>query len=488
MLSTQEAAERIKASGQEITADRVALLARNGAFPNANKDNGGKWRIAPEDVDNYLKQEKRRKSLRRWFGIGSILTLVTLLTIISVLKDGLDLVRDYILPAAGGQSSEVKGGGGLSPQSQTVADGIYISRIINPPYDESEPSKSSVWLIAHGPSTYTVDSIEIYHQPGHSMSMGSGAFPPDASYQFTFSYGSRETQQLNPYLRLSPDDKREVSFTLGLAPEGRFPSVGGYVTARIYYHTAEGDKGSLLLEEPSEEGIFFSRLLSKNVAVPRRAWEWQIIAPNGLQIGSQKNLESIKYIPLRFPSYYSYDLTSEEKTPQVANLNERELLNKAVSDAGKIPDVLSNRSNGGKVFFDFCAGLLNKECEQALLDASSADEFFPQSAYALSIRHMIQPNDTLSNHILSNMSRIKSLLVCTEKEVEHRFFVMNCENADIRRNLIAALKFHREGKWGEALLKLAEFDHDACEALEPLKNELRGDQLERVYQICNARN
>lgn len=50
MLESHEAIEFLESEGITINRDQISQLARNGAFPGANKDDRGRWQIPTEDL------------------------------------------------------------------------------------------------------------------------------------------------------------------------------------------------------------------------------------------------------------------------------------------------------------------------------------------------------------------------------------------------------------------------------------------------------
>lgn len=104
MLSTEEASMLLIADGIELTAQQVAELARNKAFPGAVKSSDGRWNIPVEDLASFIdaaqKEKKRRrtKSRRTWFTAGTIGVVITVLGLFSIVRDTLDLARDYVIP------------------------------------------------------------------------------------------------------------------------------------------------------------------------------------------------------------------------------------------------------------------------------------------------------------------------------------------------------------------------------------------------------
>lgn len=93
-LTTSEASKQLRASGLKYSPSRIAEYARAGEFPGAVKDSKNNWRIPEQDLRLFIKKQRRRK-LFRGVTLSSIATFVAILGIISVTKDGLDLVTQY---------------------------------------------------------------------------------------------------------------------------------------------------------------------------------------------------------------------------------------------------------------------------------------------------------------------------------------------------------------------------------------------------------
>lgn len=98
MFSTREASEKLTASGIKLDANKVAELARMHVFPNAIKDQDGRWQITESDIEGYISKRKRKNRSQFILTIGSIVTAITILSSISIIKDSLDLFIDHIRP------------------------------------------------------------------------------------------------------------------------------------------------------------------------------------------------------------------------------------------------------------------------------------------------------------------------------------------------------------------------------------------------------
>lgn len=97
MLSTKEVAELLESANIKLIPEQIAQLARNGTFPNASKDESGKWQIPTSDIADYIKLQKQRKT-RIWFTAGTITLAISICGLLSITKDTLDLISTYILP------------------------------------------------------------------------------------------------------------------------------------------------------------------------------------------------------------------------------------------------------------------------------------------------------------------------------------------------------------------------------------------------------
>ena len=107
ILNTKEASQKIVEAGETVLPKDVAILIRQGKLPNAKKVNG-RWQIPLEDVEAYIDKKNQKLNIHSWrITTTSIITLVTILTLISIAKDGLDLVKDYLVPLFGISSFQI---------------------------------------------------------------------------------------------------------------------------------------------------------------------------------------------------------------------------------------------------------------------------------------------------------------------------------------------------------------------------------------------
>lgn len=370
-----------------------------------------------------------------------------------------------------------------SSEAQTVLhiesseDAVYIVQLIGNPNQEGSPSITTVWMAATGGRTYIFDSVTITHHPGPSPSTFSGALAPDAEYRFTYSYGSANTYPLSPALRLSPDDQREISFTLGLAPTGHFPSVSGHVACFIHYHSSDGSKGSLVLEEPSANGVLLSRLLRKDVRVLTQRSNIQVISPFGIQKGADAagigTPGIVEYMPLHIPFIPFYELDNisqldaflrEEGFP-VEFLRSRELLNREITSQHKVAEVIAELSTGNPIFFDICAGLMDDQCQAALVGISQNDKLFDTAVVALAKRHLIDPSSFLADFLLQQRQRPNWYVPMDE--------------------VIAALTLRPVGDWFELLFILAQRNsEEALRSVYLHHEKLTEEQVTEVTHLC----
>lgn len=343
-----------------------------------------------------------------------------------------------------------------------------------------EGTKITVWLEAEGNVSYVIDSITISHQSSHLQAAGpkSGATPPDAEYIFQIIRDSTQTYALNPALVLSHEDRREVSFTLTLLSPEEGLSPFDSVESVLHYHAFDGTQGRLYLRAPPKAGLLLSRILKMDVEA-----EGFITTPKGLQRGKSENgenRETLVYEPLLFPFHdwphadrrlqdllHSNSLEKDalDLTSHITLTPERLALNRVIEEKDMLPHILDLLQVGDRLAFDLCAGMLSPECEKALfqigISGQRTDSELPgelvnikwelnygklkisnkiasSATYALSIRHMLEPSDSLADFILALPSSKSSL-------------------SDTAPIAFLALLLHRRGKWVQALTMLTAF-------------------------------
>jgi Tol biopolymer transport system component len=102
MLTTKEVSSILEVSGTKLNPNQVAELARNQAFPKAYKDDkNANWLIPVEDVIAFIHLQKHKRQ-RRWITVGAITGaitfIITILGLLSITKDTVDLLTTYVFP------------------------------------------------------------------------------------------------------------------------------------------------------------------------------------------------------------------------------------------------------------------------------------------------------------------------------------------------------------------------------------------------------
>jgi hypothetical protein len=375
------------------------------------------------------------------------------LSIIAVILGFLGYVTNLILT----NWSTIRPVGKLT-QREIAPSRIYLNRIIDPPGAEGAPTLTTVYLGSTGPQDYYVDSITITHHRGQFTSIGSGAQIPDANYSFSFAFGSSETHPLNPALRLDSAD-REVSFTLGLAPTGFFPSVGGFVTALLHYHTNDGRQGTLLVSEPNEAGQRLAGLLSRDIRVVSSVLV-ETITPDGRQRGSEVVNDSALLFqripdPEAFWSYSKHD----NRQPMIRGVEDRAALNQEILKQQKSATIADWVTQKGQLGFDLCKALITADCEASLY-GTLPDE---RAISAIAVRHLISPSDRLPEYVL-----------------DHPALQWGFE----ARELAAALSLRRSGPWLPAILQLGDREPDVFGSLNDIYDSLAAQDIQQVERSC----
>lgn len=104
---------------------------------------------------------------------------------------------------------------------------------------------------------------------------------------------------------------------------------------------------------------------------------------------------------------------------------------------------------------------------------------------SLTIRHLINPNDTLANFVISNPNRINTLLKCINTPLGNNSSRTDCTPLRIRKQIIAALIAEPVGRWHDALISLASFEDDACKALQLRIQELTQNDRKSGQKKCD---
>jgi len=129
----------------------------------------------------------------------------------------------------------------------------------------------------------------------------------------------------------------------------------------------------------------------------------------------------------------------------------------------KVEEIAGRLSEGDSLWFDICAGLIDKKCQRALIEVSSNDRLFPASMTALTIQHLIRPSGLLADFINQHVDKINNV------------------DPD---NMIIALMMQPVGDWQRALMQIAEFDEDACRVLYIHQDDLEAEQWTFVENLC----
>ena len=145
------------------------------------------------------------------------------------------------------------------------AEGLFLSRLINPPSRWDDDTVTTVWITARGPLQYVLDSIRIcdYEGPGLGPSAGV-SMGPDAEYRFGFAEGSDRVHALNPALSVGPETRDRATFNLALGRETPLYTMG---TLRIWvrYHASDDRVGTIVLNNPPADAERLARMLGGEV-------------------------------------------------------------------------------------------------------------------------------------------------------------------------------------------------------------------------------
>jgi hypothetical protein len=373
----------------------------------------------------------------------------------------------------------------------SIDDAILLTKIINPPKGE-DIQECTIWLNSRGNTTFIIDSITIEHLKGNLFSGRSGAILPDADYRFPFEYNCQKTHALKPALALSNEDPRPVSFTLSMAPSGVFSSSGGAVRANLHFHTPEGKTGTLKLIDATDATKWLPQLLQKEVEIMRDT----ILTPVGIQRGvfdteTDENLLKWQY-PITIPylgPYPGIPTKLPDPAPKIELTKDRLTLNKAIEEAGVLPQIIERARSHNPVAFDILSGLQNEAIVPFLLNLSSDPDFFKLTLHTLTIRHYVWPNEFLALFILDNRIR-------NEQFNEPKKYTTRLPGSDYPwpycdlKDSANALIVHPFGFWARALIRLASLSHsiDRAHILNLLylrRTELQDEQCSIIETICS---
>lgn len=393
--------------------------------------------------------------------------------------------------------------------------GLYLSHLVGRVGDERGPTTASVWLSAAGPETYIVDSIHITHHAGHATSVGSGAVKPDATYSFAFTSGSNETCVLNPALRLDSRDRREVWFTLALAPTGSFSTSGGWVEVWLQYHVeTRGSEGNLPVMPPPKEAVMLSKLLNRAVqigagesspvsssassafpgtpngrvpadpnchedGVNSLQFGGLRVSPEGLVQGNEEGGEALVYSELsldgQFLNYYTgaLDEPRPPNPPLTVDVS-RQRLNQAIAAGHLAPAIARQMRAGESAMFDLCAGLNDPECHAALVSLLHDSQLRDRALHAITLNEALFPDPHFPEIVVG---AFEAPGACGR-------------SSQTTQEISAVLVAHPTGKWLEALLAIAECGSGsapgALRALARYNQPLTAGDGQRITRVCRT--
>jgi hypothetical protein len=128
------------------------------------------------------------------------------------------------------------------------AEGVFLSRLINPINRESGDNVTTVWMASRGPLQYWIDSVRIRDYP--QFGLGGNpvvTVPLDAEYRFTFEEGNDVVHPLSPALSIGPETRHRVAFSIA-ATMDRFYNFG-VVLLWVQCHASDGRTGAVALVE-----------------------------------------------------------------------------------------------------------------------------------------------------------------------------------------------------------------------------------------------
>lgn len=419
--------------------------------------------------------------------------------------------------------------------ASALSPGIYLTHLVGEVGNQDRPTTASIWLAGAGPNTFIVDSVTITHHVGAAASIGTGAQRPDATYSFEFRAGSTETHILDPALRLDKADRREVWFTLGLAPSGFFGTSGGWVEAYLHYRV-EGKPiaGVLALQGIPEQALSIAKLLhreievdpsdgdalsyatasqsslmatsgntsssglttfssnatytglatySGNTAYPgSTSGDPLLVTPSGLLKGVDALDDDVLiYSPLlmnqNFVGYYTNARGGGSVADSAGGFSlskSRLRLNSAIAQARAIPRIIGALQAGDSVAFDLCAGLVDSPCFNALVESAKNEHFAGNALQALMLSQLLKPDKRFAE-VITSVAR------SSDKN--------NFGNVSVR-DFAAVLAHTRTGPWLDALLALAQSQsYDATAALDAINNipdTLTAADRQKITAACEA--
>ena len=367
---------------------------------------------------------------------------------------------------------------------------ILLTKIIDPPCSEYA-QKCTVWLYGRGTATYIIDSITITHKGGQLFSGHSGAVLPDADYRFSFQDGSHRTHALEPALVLSHEDRRPISFTLALAPLGRFGTTGGRVEVVLHYHTSDGDSGTLRLTEVPAMAKKLAQLLRRDIEVLE-----MIVTPKGIQRGrsvDESDGSRLIYNPLVIPSnWLRYDSSIPQPPPRIVLTPDRVILNNVIESENVLPSITERLRTLDPTVFDLMAGLPNQDIPALLFDLGADPTFTEAVLHCLTVRHYLWPNDDLAMFLLD--SRIKDDHLTFPPLFFDEPTGPNSSVGRWRSDFFAgasklaaeALVLNPFGPWERALIRLSGHEVELLSLLYLRRGDLQKEHCSTIESICRS--
>ena len=305
-------------------------------------------------------------------------------------------------------------------QRLAPAEGLFLSRLINPQERAVADLITNAWVAAHGPLDYILYGIRIRDV----CRGGLGANPvvaiaPDAEYRFTYLECTDKVHALNPALVVGPSTRPWAWFTVGTAMEEPYYYMGDlYLT--IQYHAADGRQGTLVLDEVSESQKRLARIAACEVLVSdsadlETALEPMVITTQGVQRGlEQQSRPDAWFIPVPIPDikwgrYGGPDrerLLVERETALQA-IGVRSALNEALRNPVAIEKLKAWFVEGSPLAGDLLGCLGVPEARDFLRSELSGTRR-GSAIEALAVRHIAAADDLLSDAIRKDPGLIAS--------------------------------------------------------------------------------
>lgn len=379
-------------------------------------------------------------------------------------------VRDPLtLPVLQVDLAESAGERTVPDSGGSSRNAILVTRVLDPPVGEGVIS-TSVWLAASGRIPVIVDAVKVAHTAGPELSISTGALLPDATYSFAFQYGSSAVHALQPALALNPADEEEVWLTLGLAPDGTFPSTGGIVRVELQYHSLTGFHGVLPLREHNPSHSWLAELLDTDIE-----HDGCVLNADGVQIGylSREDASAgVAFTPLSWVVRPIRDSELERSGPlpsataPVALTPAWQRLNARVSELDAVQAICDELPRGRDWAYDLAAGLPDARCATALIEQLGRRETLLPAMLALTTRHQLSPDPTLADALVSIHEPTDIYAVAWSAP-------------------FLALAMYPAGQWWTALFAFAQRDvHWALLALYARRASLVDAQADALEELC----